>query len=335
VAMAPVKSIVVLGGGVTGLTVASELAYQNTHRVLLLEKAPQLGGLASTFQIDEHTFDTGSHRLHQEYVPAVTRLLEELCGNDLLRRERNGLIYIRGKPLPYPPTVFDILCSLSRSEQIRALADLLTARVSAMWSSGRNFEQYTVARVGYFLYEHFYRPYAAKLYALRPDQIAIEPALTRVRPFRVQAFARDLVRHLRKRRSHFRYPRHGIGQIARELNKRFLARGGEVVHIRSVKLCTSDGMRRISEIIFHDNDGQERTIPEDVLISTIPIRALFELLYPEMSAPDVRWRDLRIVYLVCTGQHNTPHETYYCPDPETLFGRVSDLQKYSPELSAS
>src|SRR4051812_13236717 len=115
-----VKSIVVLGGGVTGLTVASELARQSGFRVLLLEQAPQLGGLASTFQIGEHTFDTGSHRLQEKCDPAVARLLEDLCGGDLLRRERNGIIYIRGKPLAYPPTLVDILQSLTLRERVRA-----------------------------------------------------------------------------------------------------------------------------------------------------------------------------------------------------------------------
>src|SRR4051812_44184514 len=88
------KSVVILGGGVTGLTVAAEVAGDANHHVLLLEKAPHLGGLASTFQVDGHTFDTGSHRLHDECAPAVAQLLQELCGDDLLKRERYGLIYV-------------------------------------------------------------------------------------------------------------------------------------------------------------------------------------------------------------------------------------------------
>jgi hypothetical protein len=44
---------------------------------------------------------------------------------------------------------------------------------------------------------------------------------------------------------------------------------------------------------------------------------------------------LRIVYLHCSGKHKSPHETYYCPDSDIVFGRVSDLNKYSPTLNAS
>ena len=334
--MSSVKSIVVLGGGVTGLTVAAELAGQGLHRVVLLENAPQLGGLASTFQIDGHSFDTGSHRLHEDYVPSVARLLEELCGDDLLRRERNGLIYIGGKPLRYPPTVFDILHTLSPSELVKAVGDLIKARIGARSSSpATDFEKYTTSRVGQFLYEHFYRSYAAKLYGLPPAEIGIEPALTRVRPFKARAIARDLVRHLTRGNRYYRYPRHGIGQIASALAKRFKARGGQVVHIRGARLLSSEGMQRITAAAYRNCDGEECTISTDTLVSTIPISSLFQLLYPKDPLPEIYWRDLRIVYLLCSGRHEAPHETYYCPDSDIVFGRVSDLNKYSPALNAS
>jgi protoporphyrinogen oxidase len=333
--MQPAKSIVVLGGGVTGLTVAAELAGDGRHHVLLLENAPDLGGLASTFQIEGHTFDTGSHRLHEDCVPAVAQLLHELCGDDLLRRERNGVIYIRGKPLPYPPTVFDILHSLTTRERASALRDLIHARLhAARFPPAKNFEQYAIGRVGRFLYERFYQPYAAKLYGMPPTALGIEPALTRVRRFRTSAVVRDLARHLSRRRAFYRYPRHGIGQIATALGKRLRASGGEVVHIQKVELGNVEGTRCISNVVFRTREGAERTVPTDLVVSTIPIHTLFHLFYPDDPPPEIRWRNLRISYLLCSGKHQGPHETYYCPDPDIIFGRVSDLSKYSPSLNS-
>jgi protoporphyrinogen oxidase len=87
--------------------------------------------------------------------------------------------------------------------------------------------------------------------------------------------------------------------------------------------------------MFRTAQGEERTISSDIVVSTIPIHTLFRLLYPDDPPPDIRWRDLRIVYLLCAGQHEGPHETYYCPDRDVVFGRVSDLNKYSPSLNAS
>jgi protoporphyrinogen oxidase len=271
--------------------------------------------------------------LHEDNVPAVARLLEELCGADLLRRERNGLIFIRGKPLRYPPTLFDILHSLTLRERATAIRDLVRAR-TARSSPGTDFEQYTISRVGRFLYQRFYEPYAAKLYGVSPDTLGIEPALTRVRRFNARAIARDLLRHVTRRRAFYQYPRHGIGQIASELGKRLLARGAEIAHIDTVDLRDPGPMQRISKVAFRTREGAERTVPADIVISTIPIHSLFQLLYPADPPPEIRWRDLRIIYLQCTGQHQGSHETYYCPDTDIVFGRVSDLNRYSPSLNA-
>jgi protoporphyrinogen oxidase len=329
------KSIVVLGGGVTGLTVAADLARESRYRVLLLEKAPNLGGLASTFETGEYCFDTGSHRLHDDCVPSVARLLNELCGDDLLRRERNGLIYIRGRALPYPPTVFDIMRSLTIRERASAICDLIRSRVRRARSvPADNFESYTIEKVGRFLYERFYEPYAAKLYGMPPSALGIEPALTRVRHFCGTAVLRDLARHLGRRRAFYRYPRHGIGQIAAALEKAFLKRGGEVAHIDRLQIGSGSGMRRISAVAFSTADGADRKVAADVVVSTIPIHTLLHVLYPNDPTPQLRWRNLRITYLLCSGRHEGPHETYYCSDADIVFGRVSDLNKYSPSLNA-
>jgi protoporphyrinogen oxidase len=326
------KGVLVLGGGVTGLTVAVKLL-ERGHRVLLLEKAPAVGGLASTFQFGTYTFDTGSHRLHADYAPHVAELIKGLCGDDLLRRDRGGRIYINHRPLRYPPTVVDIAASLTVKELVTALADFIRARIATRGYSETSFEQYTVAKVGQFLYRRFYYPYALKLYGKCPTTLSIEPALTRVRCFQLRVFVRDMLRHLVRQRPHYYYPRHGIGQIATALKDRFLAAGGELMHVNTIDLAGA-AEHCIAGVAFRTKDGSVHTRDVDTVISTIPIDALLQLAYPQDTI-DLSWRDLRILYLVCRGQHLAPHETYYSPDEDIVFGRVSDLNKYSPSLNAS
>ena len=47
--MSDPKNVVVLGGGVAGLSAAHYLA-QDGHRVTVVEKAPQTGGLCASFE---------------------------------------------------------------------------------------------------------------------------------------------------------------------------------------------------------------------------------------------------------------------------------------------
>ena len=73
-------NVVVLGAGVTGLTVAWELSKVYGDKVVLLEKESAVGGLASTFTRKDLSFDTGSHRLHDGYSPEVDRLIRVVEG---------------------------------------------------------------------------------------------------------------------------------------------------------------------------------------------------------------------------------------------------------------
>jgi len=156
------RKIVVLGAGITGLTVAWELSRTFPGRVLLLEKEAAVGGLAATFTRDQLAFDTGSHRLHDGYHPEVDRLIRDLCGPDLLRRDRKGLILIQNRPLRYPPSAFDILSAFGLTDLVRFSLGFLQARLECLVRrrEPNNFEDYTMAKVGRGLYERFYKPYA-------------------------------------------------------------------------------------------------------------------------------------------------------------------------------
>src|SRR5262245_49927340 len=125
----PNPKIIVLGAGITGLTVAWELSKTFRDQVVLLEKAPAVGGLASTFTQKNFAFDTGSHRLHDGYHPDVDKLVRDLCGPDLLRRDRKGLIYLQDRPLRYPPSALDIMFAFGFREFVRFTADLIRARL--------------------------------------------------------------------------------------------------------------------------------------------------------------------------------------------------------------
>ena len=122
------KSIVILGAGVTGLTAAWALSRSYHGKVVVLEKEAAVGGLAATFTRNELSFDLGSHRLHEGYDPEVDSLVKDLCGDDLLRRERRGLMYLGGRALLYPPSPFDIIFAFGVWESFRFARDLLSAR---------------------------------------------------------------------------------------------------------------------------------------------------------------------------------------------------------------
>src|SRR3712207_3922814 len=125
------ETVVVLGAGVTGLTTAWELVRGTHYKVIVLERASSVGGLASTASAHGFQYDSGSHRLHAECDSYVYELLRDICGEDLLTRERNGRIYLNGATLRYPPTALDIVSSFGGPELLRFAAQWIFARTGS------------------------------------------------------------------------------------------------------------------------------------------------------------------------------------------------------------
>ena len=72
----------IIGGGVGGLAAAYEAAKQG-HEVSLYERAPFLGGLASTFEVGGGRLERFYHHLFLSDT-TIIRLLEELGLSDSL-----------------------------------------------------------------------------------------------------------------------------------------------------------------------------------------------------------------------------------------------------------
>ena len=89
---------------------------------------------------------------------------------------------------------------------------------------------------------------------------------------------------------------------------------------------------------FTNRDGSPGDVETDAVISTIPLDALHRLvrLDSDRNGPppfELRWRGLRLLYVITRDKTVCDHETFYFPEPEIIFGRVSELNKYSAALN--
>jgi protoporphyrinogen oxidase len=328
--------VVILGAGITGLTVAWELSKRFPGEVIVLEKATVVGGLAGTFSKDKLTFDHGSHRLHEGYEPAVGALIKDICGEDLLRRERRGCLYLNDRPIPYPPSALDIATAFGARDLLRFSLDLFYSRLRG-WAreESADFETFTIGKVGRSLYESFYKPYAVKLYGMSPKQLSRDPAVHRVRKFSWHQISRDLRRTRSDQPSYYYYPRHGIGQLSETLRQRLTQSGEKLFCASTVHNVRVEQDNRIHRVSFAlEND--EHTVETELVVSTIPLDALYHSIQTdkvERHAFDLRWRGLRLLYLTISEQLVGNSETYYFPEAGVPFGRVSELHRYSPSLN--
>lgn len=319
--------IAVVGAGPAGLAAAWRAAAAG-HEVTVLERAPQVGGMAGSFEVAGLRVDHGSHRLHPATPAPILAALRDLLGGDLQTRPRNGRIRLLDRWLAFPLRTGDLLRRTPPGFAARAARDAATVRLRRPRAD--TFGEVVRAGLGPAVLDALYGPYARKLWDTAPDRLAGELARRRVSASSPADIVRRLVRGARPEGRVFLYPRRGFGAIAEAVAAAAVDTGAE---LRAG--CGVQGLRR------HD-DGEGWTVSLDdggtldasQVWSTAPLPALARLVDPAApsgaaaAAGRLRHRALVLVYLVLDGPRWTGFDAHYFPGPEVVAARVSEPRNY-------
>ena len=312
--------VVVLGGGPAGLAAAWRAA-RSGRSVLLLERAPAVGGMAASFEVAGVRVDTGSHRLHPATPPPVLGLLRELLGDDLQTRARNGRLRVYDRWVGFPLRPAELARTLPPAALLRIGRDAATRPFAR--PDPTSYASLLVSTLGPELYNALYGPYAEKLWGLPGRDIDAEQARRRVTTGGLWGIARRLVRRDRSGQGRvFFYPRRGFGQIVDVLADAAAAAGASVetgTEVTAVR-PDSDGVE------VSTADG--RTVRAGHVLSTVPLPVLARLAGGPLTPTGLAFRAMVLVYLVHTGGRWTPHDAHYLPGPRTRVTRLSEPANY-------
>jgi len=334
------KHAVVLGGGVTGLTTAAELLARG-WRCSVLERAPEIGGLAGGFELLGHRFDFGPHALYTNHEPAY-RYIKELLGDELvpIGTKRVAIVF-RGRRFPYPLKILPALRRLPLTESFAAGRDLLYVKLrnALREPESDSFESYIENYFGRTLYRIFFRDYTAKVWGVPPRMLAANFASERIPKVHVwRALAASLLPDKLERPpasgdfdpSQFYYPRRGLGQFHAAHRKRIEERGGEIrTGCRAVAVAC-EGARALA--VLAETHGARERIPCDALVSTIPVNGLASLLLGGRplagEAAELRHREVVFVGVVVRRPQILEHQWVYYHDPGVVFHRVYENRHF-------
>lgn len=171
---AALKSIAVLGAGITGLTAAYRLTKQG-HRVRIFEKQNRIGGAVGTDIIDGWLCERGPNTMLAN-DPAIMALIDGLgLKNECLRANpaaRKRYILKRGKPMETPSSPVSLITTplFSAGTKLRLCRELFQNR-------RRRTEEVDLAK---FIQDHFgseivqyaLNPFIAGVYAGDPAQLS-------------------------------------------------------------------------------------------------------------------------------------------------------------------
>lgn len=316
--------VVVLGAGPAGLMAARKLA-QRGRSVVVLERAPAVGGMAGSFEIAGIRVDFGSHRLHRVLEPRLEAELEELLGDDLQRRPRKGRISLAGRWLSFPLRLGDLVKHLPRRLLVRIGFD--TALGPFRRPKGEDAGSVIESRLGPTVARTFYTPYLRKLWDSPLEDLSTELADRRVSARSgLSVVKKALAARKGEGGAYYLYPRRGFGQISEAVADAAVAGGADIrlgVEVTGVDLGTDLVRVRLA-------DG--KVMDAGTLLSSIPAPALAHLAAaPEPvreAAGRLRHRAMVLAYLVLDADQLTPFDAHYFPELSTPVSRLSEPKNF-------
>jgi oxygen-dependent protoporphyrinogen oxidase len=172
------KKIVVIGAGISGLTVAY-LLKQKGYEVTVLEKKNEVGGTIETSYENGFLFDHGPTNA-LETAPLVAKLVDELNLKDQLvyaNKTANKRYIFRNNHLHELPNSLSTLLKtklLSFNAKLRILAEPVVGSSSDGYY--QSVAEFVSKRLGKEFLDYIINPLAADVYAGNPESLSIKSA---------------------------------------------------------------------------------------------------------------------------------------------------------------
>lgn len=330
--------IAVLGGGPAGLGAAYRLRRDAKADVVVLERGERVGGNAGSFVWNGHHLDFGSHRLHPASDQAVLDDVRLLLGDELLDRPRHGRIRLMGRWLHFPLKPVDLALSapprfLAGVARDTAFKVLPKPDVTA---DRENFATVLERGLGRAICEHFYFPYAVKLWGHEPAALSAIQARRRVSAGSIGKLVGKVMKAVPGLKpagsGRFFYPRHGFGRISEAFADAARERGADLRLGTSVTGLTRRGTGGWK--VRTARDGAEETLEVDHVWSTIPVTLAARMLSP--AAPDevlaatrgIDYRAMVLIYLDLPVAQFTEYDAHYFPGADLSITRLSEPSNY-------
>ncbi len=327
--MTPVdqRPVVIVGAGVTGLSLAALLAMRGIRSVVV-EKEDRVGGLARSFTYDGFTFDIGPHRFHSE-KEEVVKFIRETLGSDYLEIDRNSQVHFAGHYYPWPLRPKELLLHFPPRIAVQVILDLM---LLYRRNEPVSFRDQIENMYGTTLYRHFFEGYSSKFLGITPELTDRDWATTgvdraiidkRLKMNSLWQLVWNTILPGNVPEVKFLYPRGGCGVFTDLLADYVVREGGEVLTGTEIEqLEVKAG--RIEKVTVA---GQ--TIKPSLVVWTGTIHSLAGAL--ELPPPDLDYLALVCYNIALTEGQKFDFQWCYHGDPDIFFSRVSIPDRFSPD----
>ncbi len=203
---------IIIGAGVTGLTLCKKLREKGIDNILVLEKEKEAGGLCRTRNIDGHTLDIGGgHFFHTKHQRVFDYVFQHLPEEEFNYYKRVSKIELDGVTIDYP--VESNIWQVPVREQISYLISVVRNGESMGREEPQNYEEWIRWKLGDKICDNYMIPYNKKLWGVEPREMDVDwlYKIPRVDVEEVLQYALEKKQDVSKFPAHiyFYYPKQG------------------------------------------------------------------------------------------------------------------------------
>ena len=332
--MCPYFQTVILGAGLCGLSAAYHREKLGEGDYVILERNPEVGGLARTETYDGFSFDHSIHILYSRDPYVNDLICNKLLKGNIHIQARQSFCFTEGVFTEYPYQTNNF--GLPPSVIVENLMGLIEARITATdGRQPRHFEEWIYRNFGNGIAEHFMVPYNRRLWAWDLKDMNYDCIADRIPMPEIRDVLKGALQPPAKKigpNQEFWYPEYGGIEALSQAFQRYIPPdrlwlNTEVVAVDSAhhKVILADG----------------RHIRYDRLISTIPLPLLVRFLGERVpssvqkSAGELRCNTVHTVNIGFDesdiGPLGSMHWIYF-PENTTIFHRVSVPGNFSSSM---
>ncbi len=329
-------SIVILGGGLAGLSTAWHLkksGYDNFH---LFEKESRIGGLTRSEIVDGFTFDYTGHLLHFK-DKSIKETVLGLLGDNIGFIERNSWIYSKNVFTRYPfqTNTFGLPDNVIKE----CIIGFIDAKYGKNGKSAgepgtessveKTFEDWIMENFGSGIAKHFMFPYNEKLWTVHPREMTTEWMGRFVPQTSLEQILDGALSDQSQKvgyNANFYYPLNGGIEA---LPKAFAS------SLNNIHTESEINKIDLKEKKVTLKNGEE--IRYDRLVSTLPLNVLGSSIDSlpsniKNSISELRYNSVYNINIGVDRNISDKHWVYF-PEPEYSFYRIGFSSNFSPYMA--
>ena len=345
------KEVVIIGGGISGLSVAWRLINKG-FKVKIIETDSRVGGLAKSIKIDNYYFDIGPHSFFSEDKEVFNSIMSLFKGEESAMpfSKRTVKMWFRNRYVDYPLSAKSVLFQMGIMSPILSFLSFAKSYIKNTIikkdkDTPLTIEEWAINNFGKYLFLNFFKPYTEQFWKIPTSELShrVIPSsrkmdfaktlkhlfinkyleLSKREPGKLSLVQRDSLPSY--------YPKKGFGEIGERIAKVIKENDTEIYFNEEVKEIEFDNKNLFTI------KTNKKSFKSDYLISTIPINSIFPKFNPKPDSQllndssKLEYLSLILVYLI-TKKKNIIN-CQYCYYIDRPYNRISEMNNFSSDSS--